>query len=290
MDALLVNDETKKKYLSLANTVARLYKAILPDSAASAYSAIVALFTVIAREILSFLPKTDISEIMDDIEQLMDISVATRSYVIRESSSPYEMDSRIDLSQIDFDALKAHFEQAHKHTEAEKLRGAIQSKLKRMVQLNKSRTDYLEKFQRLIDEYNLGSQNVEIFFDKLLVFTQELNAEEQRTISEQLSEEELAVFDLLTRPNMDLSEKEKDQVKKVARSLLETLKRERLVLDWRKKQQERAKVLTTVKNILDTGLPRIYTKELYERKCDEVYQHIYDSYYGEGRSIYAAAS
>ena len=89
---------------------------------------------------------------------------------------------------------------------------------------------------------------------------------------------------------MDLSEKEKDQVKKVARSLLETLKRERLVLDWRKKQQERAKVLTTVKNILDTGLPRIYTKELYERKCDEVYQHIYDSYYGEGRSIYAAAS
>jgi type I restriction enzyme, R subunit len=99
VDALLVNDETKKKYLSLANTVARFYKAILPDSAASAYSAIVALFTVIAREILSFLPKTDISEIMDDIEQLMDISVATRSYVIRESSSPYEMDSRIDLSQ-----------------------------------------------------------------------------------------------------------------------------------------------------------------------------------------------
>lgn len=129
-----------------------------------------------------------------------------------------------------------------------------------------------------------------LYLDKLLVFTQELNAEEQRTISEQLSEEELAVFDLLTRPNMDLSEKEKDQVKKVARSLLETLKCERLVLDWRKKQQERAKVLTTVKNILDTGLPRIYTKELYERKCDEVYQHIYDSYYGEGRSIYAAAS
>ena len=79
-------------------------------------------------------------------------------------------------------------------------------------------------------------------------------------------------------------------MKKVARSLLETLKRERLVLDWRKKQQERARVLTTIKNMLDADLPHIYTKELYERKCDEVYQHIYETYYGEGRSIYAAAS
>ena len=290
VDALLVNDEIKKQYLALANAVARLYKAILPDTAANASSAIVALFAVIATRIHRTLPDSDITGILDDIEHLMDISVATKGYVIREASSPYDTSSRIDLSQIDFDALKAHFEKAHKHTEAEKLRGAVNSKLKRMVQLNKSRTDYLEKFQRLIDEYNTGSLNVEIFFDKLVVLTQELNAEEQRHVAEQLTEEELAVFDLLTRPDMQLSEKEKDEVKKVARGLLETLKREKLVLDWRKKQQERARVLTAVRDILDSGLPRAYTKDLYERKCDEVYQHIYDSYYGQGRSIYAEAS
>jgi type I restriction enzyme, R subunit len=145
-------------------------------------------------------------------------------------------------------------------------------------------------FQRLIDEYNSGSANVEFFFDKLVALAQELNAEEQRHVAEQLSEEELAVFDLLTRPNMELSEKEKDEVKKVARGLLETLKREKLVLDWRKKQQARAQVLLTVRKMLDEGLPRSYTPVLYERKCDEVYQHIYDSYFGQGRSIYAAAS
>ncbi len=290
VDALLVNDEIKKKYLALASVVARLYKAILPDTAANAYSAIVALFAVIAMRIQRTLPDSDIHGILDDIEHLMDISVATKGYVIREASLPYDSSSHIDLSQIDFDALKAHFEKAHKHTEAEKLRGAVNSKLKRMVQLNRSRTDYLEKFQRLIDEYNMGSMNVEIFFDKLVVLTQELNAEEQRHIAEQLTEEELAVFDLLTRPDMQLAEKEKDEVKKVARTLLETLKREKLVLDWRKKQQERAKVLTAVRDILDRGLPRAYSKDLYERKCDEVYQHIYDSYYGQGRSIYAAAS
>src|SRR5436309_19578 len=46
--------------------------------------------------------------------------------------------------------------------------------------------------------------------------------------------------DLLTRPKMELSEKEKDEVKKVAWDLLDTLTHEKLVLDWRKKQQARA--------------------------------------------------
>ncbi len=60
-----------------------------------------------------------------------------------------------------------------------------------------------------------------------MAFTRTLNQEDQRHISEQLSEEELAMFDLLTRPNTVLSEQEKTEVKKVARSLLETLKREK---------------------------------------------------------------
>ena len=42
-------------------------------------------------------------------------------------------------------------------------------------------------------------------------------------IAEKLSEEELAVFDLLTKPEISLTKKEQNQVKKVARELLETL-------------------------------------------------------------------
>ena len=38
-----------------------------------------------------------------------------------------------------------------------------------------------------------------------------------------------------------------------------------------------------------TKLPRIYTPELYEQKCDSVYRHVFDSYQGEGKSVYAAA-
>ena len=109
----------------------------------------------------------------------------------------------------------------------------------------------------------------------------------QRGVSERLSEEELALFDILTKPEIDFTAKEKEAVKKVARKLLQTLNETKLVLDWRKKQRTRAGVYTTVKTVLDE-LPRAYTTELYEQKCDTVYQHVYDSYQGEGKSIYAS--
>jgi type I restriction enzyme R subunit len=289
VDALVINDEVKKKYLSLANTVAKLYKAILPDITATAFSGIVALFVVIAREILSVMPGRDISEIMGGVEQLMDISVATKDYIIREPGALYDTSTLIDLNQIDFGALQAQFNTKHKHIEFEKLRGAVERKLKRMVQLNKSRTDYYERFQRLIDAYNADSENVDLHLHQLMAFTNALNQEEQRHISEQLSEEELAMFDLLTRPNTALSEQEKAEVKKVARSLLETLKHEKLVLDWRNKQQARATVKVTIEEMLDL-LPPSYTLEIYSQLCIDVFQHVYESYFGSGKSVYAVAS
>ncbi len=158
-----------------------------------------------------------------------------------------------------------------------------------MVQLNKSRTDYYERFQRLIDAYNADSENVDLYLHELMAFTRNLNQEDQRHISEQLSEEELAIFDLLMRPNTALSEQEKAEVKKVARTLLETLKHEKLVLDWRKKQQAKADVQVTIDQILDR-LPPSYTQEVYLQLCTDVFQHVYEPYFGQGKSVYAMAS
>jgi type I restriction enzyme R subunit len=45
VDAILVNDETKGRYLAFARNVDRLYKAILPDVAANTFSPQRALFT-----------------------------------------------------------------------------------------------------------------------------------------------------------------------------------------------------------------------------------------------------
>jgi type I restriction enzyme, R subunit len=192
----------------------------------------------------------------------------------------------VDLSQIDFEALRDKFEASRKPVEVQKLRAKLTFKLARMIKLNRTRIDFLEEFQKMIDEYNSGAINVQVFFDKLLVFAKRLDAEEKRGIAEQLTEEEMVIFDLLTKPEIELTDKEAAEVKKVAKSLLEKLKKEKLVLDWRKQQTTRAMVLTAIKDVLDQ-LPRAYTKELYEQKCNSIYDHFYESYAGQGTSIYA---
>jgi len=102
-----------------------------------------------------------------------------------------------------------------------------------------------------------------------------------------LTEEELVIFDLLTKPEIKLTKAEERQVKKVAKQLLDTVKRERLVLDWKKRQTTRAAVLVTIETVLDE-LPRVYTPELYQQKCETVYQHIFDSYQEQNKSLYVS--
>ncbi len=281
VEQVIVNDELKKKFVSLANQVVRLYKAILPDPSANDFAPIKTCLAVLADKIRTYTEEATIDDIMNQVNELLDESIATKGYVIHATEST----SLIDLSQIDFDALKAHFDKGKKRTEAEKLKKAVGEKLLNMLTLNKSRTDLMEKFKKLIDDYNKG-MDVESFFAKLTDFVKDLSAEEQRSVAEQLSEEELALFDILTKPELDMTKSEKEEVKKVARTLLQTLKEAKLVLDWRKRQKTRADVYTTVKSILDE-LPRAYTPELYQTKCETVYQHVYDSYQGEGKGVYS---
>jgi len=285
VESILVNDDSKKKYLALAGNVAKIYKAILPDPTANEFGPIKALIAVIAAKIRALNEEADISEVMAGVDKLLDRSVATESYRIRETPN-----RGINLSRIDFAALKASFAKGYKRIEAEKLKAAIHRKLQEMILLNKTRMNFLEKFQQMIDEYNFGSSNVEMFFTKLLAFAQELDAEQKRGIAAKLNREELAVFDLLTRPAIKLNQKEEQRVKKVAKELLQTLQREKLVIDWRKRQQSRAAVRLTIEEILEKLPPRRFPLELYQQKCDVVYQHVYDSYYGLGRSVYSLAA
>jgi len=49
-----------------------------------------------------------------------------------------------------------------------------------------------------------------------------------------------------------------------------------------------AEVRVTIEKLLDQGLPRVYAPKLFEQKTSAVFQHVYDAYYGAGRSLYAA--
>ena len=288
VEALVISEEVMRRYLDFANTVQRLYKAVLPDSSAHGLALEVSPIKVIADKIRSLTPLADISQVMEQVEDLLDESIATEGYIIPEKSSYLDKEHLIDLSKIDFEKLADKFKTSRRRTLNERLKGTVAQKLMAMVRLNRTRMDYLERFQKMIDAYNAGSLNAEEFFKQLVDFAQGLNEEDQRGVSEQLTEEELALFDLLIKPPIQMSNADRDKVKATARELLTTLKSGKLVLDWRKRQQSRAEVKVTIEKLLDKGLPGAYTPELFEQKSVAVFQHVYDAYYGSGRSVYAA--
>ena len=108
------------------------------------------------------------------------------------------------------------FNSGYQQTAIEKLKGNISQNLKHMVQVNRTRMNYLEKFQKMIDEYNSGSRNQEIFFRELIKFHEELTIEEKRKLAENLTDEELVIFDLLTKPELELTNQERQDVKNFA--------------------------------------------------------------------------
>ncbi len=43
----------------------------------------------------------------------------------------------------------------------------------------------------------------------------------------------------------------------------------------------------TIETVLDGGLPAAFKRDVFSRKTDLVFQHVYDSYYGAGKSVYS---
>ncbi len=287
VECIIENDERQAQFREKNAIIQKTYKAILPDTAASEFQPVIRLLQIIAEKLGSISPTVDISDVLKEVSELLDksVKVEARHIAVKPGQHEYKAGRILDLSKINLDKLREEFKKGRRRILAEQLRKAIEVRLRAMLMLNRSRIDYMEKFQQLIDEYNAGSMNVEEYYRRLLEFVKGLDKEEKRALSENLNEEELAIYDLLANPPLKMTQKDILSVKKVAHDLLEKLKSEKLVLDWRKKQQARASVRLCVEEILE-NLPPIFTAEIYRQKCGLVYQHVYESYYGSGRSVY----
>ncbi|PAW77866.1 MAG: deoxyribonuclease HsdR [Verrucomicrobia bacterium Tous-C9LFEB] len=289
VELLISPDTRRKEFQTHVRWVMTLFQAVKPDPVVLEYIEAVGCLERIDAAIRERLGQgsADISVVMADINALLDESIAADGFRIRETPNGEGVKPRlIDLSAIDFEALSKRFEKSkRKNIELEQLKAAIRAQLDKIIRLNKTRADYSSKFEALIESYNAGSRNIDDLFQQLLALTRALNEEQQRHVRENLSEEELTVFDLLTRPDPELAPEEREEVKKVTRQLLERLKTV-LALDWRQKSQTRAQVLMTIKNTLDEGLPRAYSKPIFEQKCTKLFEHVYEAYSGDGKSIY----
>ena len=231
----MADDDEKIAFLSRAALVDRLYKAILPDTTANEFSRVRAVAKFLADGIAAYTERPDVSGVMARVEQLLDESVAAQEYLIPASDA----EALFDLATVDWKKLEEAFKHGRPRTAAERMRSLLSARLTALTRLNPMRVDLVERFEKLVADYNAGSINTDAFFQELLKFNDALDQEEARSLSEGLTEEQLAVFDLLMRPAPELTEAEKAQVKIVAEDMLVTLKRGKIVLDWRKQQNTR---------------------------------------------------
>ena len=182
-----------------------------------------------------------------------------------------------DGSAIDFEKLTDLFDQGSRKTATETLKGQVEERAKALAAKNPTRVKILERLQALIDQYNTGSMGVEQLFEELNSFTSGLDAEEARHLREGLTEEELAIFDILTRPEPALSKAQEVQVSKIAGALLSKLKRDKLILDWRLKEGAKAAVREAIRDELDR-LPDVYERKIWEEKVERTYQFVFEQF------------
>ena len=283
VEKILFSEKTKNDFQNNVAELKKLLKAVLPDVAAEQYIEQILTVSIISAKInAKFSPKIDDTEIellADKVQEILNKSIKVSDYKIEEKNA-------FDLTKIDFDLLKKRFAEGKRRTVIEQIKAGIQAKIFDMAKLNKHRLEFMEKYKALLDSYNSQDANLEQFFNELVKFSQELTQEEKRHISESLSEEELAIFDILMKPAPDLTKQEITQVKKTAKDLLETLKKEKLVAGWRRMQSARAKVKVAINDICDKELPQAYDESIFKDKCDELYMHFYDNYQSSSINTY----
>lgn len=132
-----------------------------------------------------------------------------------------------------------------------------------------------------------GTEKTEHTLRRLIELSQTLTAEEERAVREGMTEEELAIFDLLTQPDPVLTAEERETVKASAEPLLEHL-HEKIVKDWRRKVATTNDVSSTIRRVLDQNLPEVpYTVDIFHTKVQLVFDHVLTAYGDNGESAYS---
>ncbi len=269
----ILSDQVKKKmFLNLASDIQSTYRAVLPDPAADDFYTEVTAIRVIASRVRDVgQVSIDVSQVKKDLEDLLDRSIQAGEYVI-----PQHKRLR-DLSALDTNALHDFFAKLdNKNLQAESLSEELKDKIEEMVRRNRKRAKFMERLNSLLKEYNSGAHDIDQLLSDLVALAKDLNEEEQRSVKEGLTEDELAIFDLLRKENLNPDETAK--VRLVAKELLVQLK-PKLVPGWRDFEPLRAGVKITISDVLFPKLPeQVYTENDCEYKGLEVYNFVYENY------------
>jgi type I restriction enzyme R subunit len=267
------NDETRKRFEIMAREVFNKFKACLTIKGVNDHRADVGAINIIYKSLQEDRDAADISSILRELHAVIEPAIAVKT------DGPNG--GRIyDISAIDFDRLRKEFERRpKKQTEVHNLKDAIERRLARMLADNPLRTNFQQRYEKIVSDYNSEKDRatIEATFEALMRLVGDLDVESTRAMREGLDEETLALFDLLKKP--DLEKRDIGRIKKVAVDLFAILKRKKQEIDdWRAKEQTRDEMRQAIHDFLysdATGLPETYGENEISARTEAVFAHMY---------------
>ena len=235
VEAVYASDEAKRRFELLARQVFVRFRALLTEPSAVAYAERHDNIEAIYKKLTERRDTADVTEILKELHRIVNEAIRTQSPGDDQAEG-----LTLDLSQIDMEKLRAEFAKKvrHKATALQDIRDIVEQKLAEMLARNPSRMDYQQRYEEIVAAYNREKNRVTIeeTFRRLVELVDELDVEQKRAVEEGLSEDELALFDLLQKD--DLGKADRESVKQSSRELLEAIKARLAELDrfWEKEQ------------------------------------------------------
>jgi type I restriction enzyme R subunit len=275
VDALYTSDEDTRRFQVIARQVFIRFKALLMEPSVFAYAERHDNIEAIYKKLQGRRDTADVTDLLKALHRIVNEAI--------RAQPPTPSDDEVlhvDLSEVDFDALRDEFAQKvkRKHAALRDIRDLIEAKLSQMLAVNPTRMDYYARYQEIIASYNREKDRatVEATFAALVALAASLDAEQKRAAEEGLTDEELAIFDLLSKD--DLSKSDREQLKLASRSLLPAVQNATASMtDWTQNVQTQAEVKVVILDDLWSALPRppftdTEAEELAERVYDYVWQ------------------
>ena len=185
-----------------------------------------------------------LKELSSQIKELLNQSVSSNGVI-----NVFE-NINTEFSLFDEKFLKEVSELKEKNIASELLRRLLQDKVHDYKRTNLVQAKaFSEKMEDIMNRWrNMQITNAEVI-EELLKIAEEIKSESQKASDLGLSEEEMAFYDALTKPQAVRDFYENDQLVAMTKELTETLKKNR-VIDWNKKDRARAQMRKLVKRLL----------------------------------------
>ena len=271
VDALYTSDEVRRRFEIVARQVFIRFKALLMEPSALAYAERHDNIEAIYKKLQDRRDTADVTEVLKELHCIVNEAIRAAA-----PGGDHAEGLTVDLSQIDFEKLRNEFASKvrRKHAALQDIRDVVEKKLAQMLARNPLRMDYYKKYQEIIADYNREKDRttVEATFAQLVALAATLDAEQRRAADEGLSEDELALFDLLFKDS--ISKKDRERLKQASQGLLSSLRGLLAPMPgWLQNATTQAEVRVFILDRLYESLPR---PPFTDAETEDVASRVYD--------------